>query len=232
MRCAAYRRRATRRTDHKPASSNVVPMNTAVWLDTAGAGLSSAHTPPLQSALAHWRLSLHTWPSLRLWGVGVVVAVGVGVLLGVGVGVDVLVGVAVGVKATHAPKPSQTPPALQGIPTNGMHAPAKQVWHWLQAGMHCPQGIPRHTPPRQVWHWSQGGMHCPMMPPALARAPASRSTTSTASPIRVMAAGVPQTTVQVKVSTQGRVTLQVPPTMPMLTRGASTGGRACGRCDD
>ena len=61
-----YRRRATRRTDHKPANSNAVPRNTAVWLDTAGARLISAHTPPLQRALAHCRLSLHDALSGRL----------------------------------------------------------------------------------------------------------------------------------------------------------------------
>jgi hypothetical protein len=86
MRAAVYLRLATRRTDHSPASSNTDPMNTAVWLDTAGAGFCLAHTPPLQSALLHCLLSLHDALFGRLWGVGVDVAVGVGVLVGVGVG--------------------------------------------------------------------------------------------------------------------------------------------------
>ena len=117
-----YLRRVTRRTDHKPASSNAAPMNTAVWLDTAGAGLSSAQTRPLQSALAHWRLSLHGSLSARLWGVGVAVGVGVtvGVAVSVGVAVGVLVGVlvavGVAVKATHVPKRSQTAPGPHGEP--------------------------------------------------------------------------------------------------------------------
>lgn len=72
-------------------------MNTAVWLDTAGAGLSSAHTPPLQRPLVHWRLSLHGSLSGKLWGVGVRVGVGVGVSVGVAVAVGVFVGVGVGV---------------------------------------------------------------------------------------------------------------------------------------
>ena len=76
-------------------------MNTAVWLDTAGAGLSSAHTPPLQRPLAHCVEALQTSPSARPRGVGVTVAVGVavdvGVTVRVGVGVGVLVAVGVGV---------------------------------------------------------------------------------------------------------------------------------------
>ncbi len=57
-------------------------MKMALRLETAGAGLSSAHTLPLQSALVHCRLSLHGSLSWRLWGVGVIVGVGVGVAVG------------------------------------------------------------------------------------------------------------------------------------------------------
>ncbi len=94
---APYRRRATRCTDHRPASSNAAPMNSALRLETAGAGFAVAHTPPLQSALAHWRLSLHEALSGRLWGVGVAVAVSVVVGVFVAVAVGVLVAVPMGV---------------------------------------------------------------------------------------------------------------------------------------
>jgi hypothetical protein len=47
------RRRARRRTDHRPDSSNAVPLNTPMWLDTAGAALRFAQTPAPQSTLAH-----------------------------------------------------------------------------------------------------------------------------------------------------------------------------------
>ncbi len=157
-----YRRLATRRTDHRPASSNTVPMNAAVWLDTAGAGLSSAHRPPLQSALLHWRLSLHGSVSGRLCGVGV--TVGVAVLVGVAVGVLVTVGV--GVKVTQVPN-SQTPEP-QGRPETGKQNAIIPI-------------------PLQASHTPQGGMQVPPMEPALARVPANTSTTSTLSAVRVMA---------------------------------------------
>ena len=149
-----YRRAVTRRTDQRPASSNAVPMNTAVWLDTAGAGLRSAQTPPLQSALAHWRLSLHGSVSWRLWGVGV--GVGVGVAVGVAVGVGVGVGVAVGVATRHtSPATTQTPPGMNG-PQSGGPQVAGSV---LQAPTAA-------APPRpgDVWEPSACGLNTKLSP--------------------------------------------------------------------
>jgi len=105
-----YRRRAPRRMDHNPAKSSAVPINIATRLDAAGAGLSCAHTPPLQSALAHCRLSLHGSVSARLWGVGVAV----GVAVGVDVGVTVEVFVGVGVPGGRESSPTTAAPTASG----------------------------------------------------------------------------------------------------------------------
>ena len=140
-----------RRTDHRPANSSAAPMKTAVWLDTAGAGLRSAHTSPLQSALVHCRLSLQESPSLRLWGVGVTVGVGVCVFVGVIVGVAVPVGVAVG--CTHvpgqtssaappSPPPSQTRGGMQALVLlRSQTRPELQAW--MSSRQHRPPGKPQ-----------------------------------------------------------------------------------------
>jgi hypothetical protein len=167
------RRRDARRTDHMPTSSNAATMNTAIWFDTAGAGLAVAHTPPLQSVLAHCVLAVQGSPSLRLWGVGVTVAVGVVVPVGVTVDVEVDVGVAVG--GTHSPNWQK--PMLQAAPGT------KSI---------------RQRPPIQVRHSPHAGKQPPPKPPALARGVASRSTTSTTSPMRVMGAVIRKTAVQIK----------------------------------
>ena len=67
QRCAAHRRRVTRRTDHNPASSNAAPMRNALRLDTAGAGLRVTQigegVAGWQNPLAQSALKSQFWPS-------------------------------------------------------------------------------------------------------------------------------------------------------------------------
>jgi len=191
-------------------------MNTAVWVETAGAGLRAAHTPALQRPLAHCVLALHGSLSARLCGVGVIVNVGVtvgggvtvevGVAVGVrvlvavavtvlvAVGVAVLVGVAVG--CTHVPgqtisaAPPSPPPShvrQEAAPPSPPPSEPRQgeqplglLGSQTRPGSQDGSGERQHGPPEK-----------PQTVPSartLPRPAASSSTTSTARPIRFMAA--------------------------------------------
>jgi hypothetical protein len=163
-------------------SSSPALMTRAVSLDTAGAGLRSAHTPPLQSPLAHCRLSLHGSLSARLWEVGVAVGVLVGVAVGVGVpvGVAVLVGVAVG--CTHVP--------IHTNPAAPASLPPSQTRAWQPLVLPTSQTrLGSQLRPSSMQH---GSPRSPQPLEELARPAASRSTTITTSPIRVIAAVYPK----------------------------------------
>jgi hypothetical protein len=125
-----YRPLAARRTEQRPANNNTVPVNAAVWLDTAGVGLRVTQmgegVAGWQNPLAQSALKSQFWPSA----------------------------------AKHVPL------GLQARNSNSK-----------QGGVF---GILQHGPLRKPQRATS--------PASATGAPASRSTSSTANPIRFMAA--------------------------------------------
>jgi hypothetical protein len=125
--------------------------------------------------------------------VGVGVAVGVGVLVGVavavsvGVGVLVAVGVGVGLGSTHVPGQdnSAAPPLPPGATSAGQ--PVKSFGSHTRGGLHDATAFDGTPSDRTPFGWQHGWSRSPQPLTAFARPAASRSTTSTASPNRVMA---------------------------------------------